>query len=182
MASTRERILAAAGTLFYRDGVRAVGVNTVVAESGVAKMTLYKHFRSKDELVAAWLRSRDEQWMAWLEREVRRTGGDPLLAVFDALESWFRQSDFRGCAFVNTQAELGATNPLAAEAIAAHKRALREYLAGLAATQGIRDAAGLARELLLLVEGAIVTASIDGDPRVARVARRAAERAVGAYR
>src|SRR5512146_2036779 len=99
----RERILATAAELFYREGVRAVGVGRIADEAQVAKMSLYYHFRSKDDLVVAWLERRDTAWMGWLEGAVESAGGG-VLAVFDALREWFEQPDFRGCAFVNTQA------------------------------------------------------------------------------
>ena len=175
----RQRVLYTAAELFYRDGVRAVGVDRIAAESGVAKMTLYYHFRSKDELVAAWLRRRDEEWMSWLEAAVRRRRGNRVLAVFAALREWFETPTFRGCAFINAYGELGRSNPAAAEIVASHKRTLTEYLASLARQEGaVPDADTLARELVLLVDGAIVTASIQGDPRAADDAREAAAKLI----
>ena len=174
----RQRVLDTAAELFYRDGVRAVGVDRIAAESGVAKMTLYYHFRSKDELVAAWLRRRDEEWMSWLEGSVERQRGNRVLAVFDALREWFETPTFRGCAFVNAYAELGWSNPAAAEIVASHKRTLTEYLAYLAREEGAAEPDALARELLLLVDGAIVTASIQGSARPADDAREAAAKVI----
>jgi len=176
----RQRVLDTAAELFYRDGVRAVGVDRIASESGVAKMTLYYHFRSKDELVAAWLRRRDEEWMRWLKGAVERQDGHRLLAVFDALGEWFETPTFRGCAFVNAYAELGWSNPAAAEIVASHKRTLTEYLAHLARQEGAAelDADALGRELLLLVDGAIVTASIQGSARPADDARKAAAKVI----
>jgi AcrR family transcriptional regulator len=174
----RERILDTAADLFYREGVRAVGVDRIAAEAGVAKMTLYYHFRSKDELVAAWLRRRDEEWMAWLEAAVERRGGNRLLGVFDALHEWFERSDFRGCAFINTHAELGWSNPAAGEVIESHKRRLSEFLERVAREEGAAEPEALSRELLLLVEGAIVTASIQRDPAAADRAREVAAKAI----
>ena len=124
-----QQILDTAAELFYREGVRSVGVDRIAAESGVAKMTLYYHFRSKDELVAAWLRRRDDEWMSWLASAVERRRGSRLLAVFEALREWFETPTFRGCAFVNAYGELGWSNPAAAEIVASHKRKLNEYLA-----------------------------------------------------
>jgi AcrR family transcriptional regulator len=170
----RARILDTAAELFYRDGIRSVGVDRIAAESGVAKMTLYYHFRSKDDLVAAWLRRRDEEWMRWLEAAVERRNGNSLLGVFEALREWFETPDFRGCAFINAHAELGWSSPAATEIVASHKRSLAEYLARLARAEGVADPDALARKLLLLADGAIVTASIQRDPRVADDAREAA--------
>lgn len=177
----RGRILDTAATLFYREGVRSVGVDRIAAESGVAKMTLYYHFRSKDELVAAWLRRRDEEWMGWLEGAVDCRDGNRLLAVFDALREWFETPAFRGCAFINAHAELGASNPAAAQIVASHKRSLAGYLARLARQEGVAQPDALASELLLLVDGAIVTASIQGDARPADDASRAAAKVIEGY-
>ena len=177
------RILDTAAELFYREGVRSVGVDRIAAESGVAKMTLYHHFRSKDKLVAAWLRCRDDEWMSWLASAVERRRGSRLLSVFEALREWFETPTFRGCAFVNAYGELGSSNPAAAEIVASHERKLNEYLADLARQDGAAepDADTLARELLLLVDGAIVTASIRGDARVAEDARGAAAKVIAGY-
>jgi AcrR family transcriptional regulator len=181
-SDSRERILDTAAELFYRDGVRGVGVDRIAAESGLAKMTLYYHFKSKDELVVAWLRRRDEEWMSWLESAVERRGGPPLLAVFDALHEWFEKPEFRGCAFINAHAELGWSSPAAAEIVASHKRALTEYLARLARSEEAAEPDALARVLLLLVDGAIVTASIQRDARVADDARDAAVKVIAGFR
>ena len=176
-----QQILDTAAELFYREGVRSVGVDRIAAESGVAKMTLYYHFRSKDELVAAWLRRRDDEWMSWLASAVERRRGSRLLAVFEALREWFETPTFRGCAFVNAYGELGSSNPAAAEIVASHKRKLNEYLADLARQEGVTESDALARELLLLVDGAIVTASIQGDARAADDARGAAAKVIAGY-
>ena len=177
----RGRILDTAAELFYRESVRGVGVDRIAAESGVAKMTLYYHFRSKDELVAAWLRRRDEEWMSWLEDAVDRRDGNRLLAVFEALREWFETPAFRGCAFINAHAELGRSNAAAAEIVASHKRSLAEYLAHLARQERVAQPDALARELLLLVDGAIVTASIQRDARAADDAHRAAAKVIAGY-
>ena len=176
----RERILNTAGELFNQEGVRGVGVDRIAAESGVAKMSLYYHFHSKDELVAAWLLRRDEEWMSWLEGAVECRDGNRLLAVFDALREWFDTPTFRGCAFINAHAELGSGHA-AAEIVTSHKRSLTEYLATLAHEQGAAEPDALARELVLLVDGAIVTASVHGDSRVADDARSAAVKVLASH-
>ncbi len=102
-ASARERIDRTAYELFSRHGIRAVGVDTISARSGVAKMTLYRHYPSKDDLALTFLRRREELWTrGWLQREVERRAqkpGERLLAVFDVFDKWFRRSDFEGCSF-----------------------------------------------------------------------------------
>src|SRR4051794_31831389 len=108
-ADARERILAAAYELFSRRGIRAVGIDAIITESGVARMTLYRHFASKDELVLAFLQRREELWTRrWLQGEVERRSADPaqrLLAIFDVFDTWFRRPDFEGCAFINVMLE-----------------------------------------------------------------------------
>src|SRR5258707_11000526 len=109
IATPRERIEPPAYELFSRHGVRAVGVDTLSARAGVAKMTLYKHYPSKDELALAFLRRREELWSrAWLQGEVERsdgTAGDKLLAIFDVFDKWFRRQDFEACAFAKVLLE-----------------------------------------------------------------------------
>src|ERR1700755_1050606 len=103
--SARERILAPAYELISRSGTHAVGVDAIVAESGVAKMSLYRNFGSKDELILAFLRRREELWTRdWLQAEVLARAADPearLLAIFDVFGEWFARPDYEGCAFVN---------------------------------------------------------------------------------
>ena len=108
--AARERILETAYDLFSRSGTRAVGVDTIIAESGVAKMTLYRNFTSKDELILEFLRQRDERWTrAWLQAEVAERAEQPgarMLAIFDVFGEWFARDDFEGCAFINVMLEL----------------------------------------------------------------------------
>ena len=182
--ATRERILDAVSPLLYREGMRGVGVDALVAATGLGKATVYRHFGSKDLLVEAFLRRRDLAWRRWLAEAVdERTGGGeaPILAVFGALGEWFASADFRGCAFINTAAEIALPGHPALEAVREHKRLLREYLRSLADAQGARDPDALADDVLLLVEGAIVTAQIEGSPAAAERARRAAAILVGSH-
>ncbi len=182
MSSTRlldsavtTRLLDAAERLFYAHGVQSVGVDAVVSEAGVATKTLYVHFGSKDGLVEAYLRRRDQRWNDWLRAAVEAADHGParVFAVFDALGEWFAAPGFNGCAFINVAGEL--TDSRAARAVARdHKRTLRALLAGVAAQAGVADPAVLAERLMLLVEGAIVTAHVEGDLDAARRARSAA--------
>ncbi|MGT2433728.1 TetR/AcrR family transcriptional regulator [Cupriavidus basilensis] len=107
--SARERILDTAARLFYQDGLRATGIDKIIAESGVAKMSLYRHFASKNELISAFLDRRHDNWMAWFEQDVEaRFAATPGLEVIaDALADWFTDGEFRGCAFINAVAEAG---------------------------------------------------------------------------
>ncbi|MHA6795045.1 TetR/AcrR family transcriptional regulator [Pseudonocardia bannensis] len=170
------RLLDAAERLFYARGVQAVGIDAVVAEAGVATKTLYTHFGSKDGLVEAYLRRRDQRWLDWLRGAVAAVEPGParVSAVFDALGEWFAEPGYNGCAFINVAGEL-APSPAARAAARDHKLALRALLAEVAAEAGVSDPPVLAERLMLLVEGAIVTAHVEGDARAARRARSAAE-------
>lgn len=178
----RERILDAASTAFYRRGIGAVGVDAVVAEAGVAKATLYHHFRSKDELVVAFLRRRDERWRDWLRAAVERlapdAGGRPL-AVFDALGEWFASDDFRGCAFINAAAE-SQPGTAVHDRTVAHKAAVLEWVHDLAEAAGARDPRALARSLTLLLDGGLASGSLDASPEAPEVAKASAGALVAA--
>ena len=179
--SARERILDAASAAFYARGIAAVDVDAIVEEAGVAKATLYRHFRTKDDLVVAFLRRRDERWRAWLRDAVDRLADGPAdrpLRVFDALGEWFASAEFRGCAFINAAAEIADPAHPARGAVEDHSRALRAYLHDLLDQAGSPDPDGDAGALLLLVEGAIISAVIEGDPSPAARARRAAGRVI----
>ena len=167
------RILDTASTLFYERGIRAVGVDTIADAAHVTKATLYKQFGSKDQLVTEYLRARDERWQEALE-ELSARHADPqarLLAVFDAYGAWLVDDAFRGCAFINAAAELPDVDHPARTMIGEHKMALLEQLARLAADAGYDRPKPLAEELLLLLDGAAVTASVQRSTRPLEVAR-----------
>lgn len=158
-----ERILRAASELFYEEGIRAVGVDTVVERAEVAKMSLYKNFGSKDELVAAYLRARDERWRAWFEDAVERRTGSPkdrLLAVFDAYGEWMERESPRGCAFINAFAEIADPAHPAREVAWEQKRWMLWYLAKLAFDAGAEVPEELAERLFVLLEGATVAGAM----------------------
>ncbi|OEJ23760.1 TetR family transcriptional regulator [Streptomyces agglomeratus] len=173
-AAQETRILDAAEALFYGRGLQAVGMAEVRDASGASLKRLYQLFPSKDHLVEAYLRRRDVRWRASLARhaEAHPLGEQRILAVFDWLRTWFREPGFRGCAFVNSFGELGATSDAVAAAARDHVDALKGYLAGLVSEAG--HSARLADPLLLLVEGAITTAAVSGDSGAADHARSAA--------
>jgi len=159
----RERILAAASRLFYAQGFHSTGIDLIIAEAGVAKMSLYQHFRSKDELIAAFLARRDDFWCGWLQTRVEALGNTPrarLLAVFDALSEWFSSADFRGCAFINAAAEFTDAKHGARLISQRHKERVHAYLKTLAEAAKMSRPAELAAQFALLVEGAIVTAQV----------------------
>jgi len=174
-SEARERILDTADRLFYEHGVRAVGIDRVIAEAEIAKATLYAHFRSKDDLILAVLQHREEAVLEFfrtaMERHDKKT---PLRAFFAALKEWFESPGFRGCAFQNAAIELADPKHPGAEFVRGHKRRFFELLKGIVEETVGRSATKLAPAVGLLVEGAIVTAVIQGTPDAADVARDAA--------
>lgn len=177
--SARERILDAASASFYREGIRAVGVDSVIADAGVAKATLYRHFPSKDALVLAFLERRDARWRAWFVEAVERVAPDPRdrpLAVFNALGEWFASDEFRGCAFLNAAAEIADPSHPARGAVRLHEERLAAHLRAICDGAGLPDPAAAAADLFLLVEGAIVCALVEGAAEPAVRARAAAAR------
>jgi AcrR family transcriptional regulator len=164
----RERILLAAHDLFYRDGIRATGIDRVIAEAGVTKVTFYRHYPAKNDLVRAFLDYRHGRWMAWFVDALARHGGregDGLQALAPALAEWFGQEGYRGCAFINTVVEIGGALPDAVDISRRHKQDMTEAIAGLLppGPQRMRQAQAVA----LAVDGAIVRAQFDGTADVA---------------
>jgi AcrR family transcriptional regulator len=154
----RQRLLAAAGELFYSEGVRAIGLDRLLEESGVGRASFYRHFAGKDELVAAMLDEYDSEYRTWLRTRVAELGNEPL-AVFDAVAERAERTHFRGCAFLNTMAEIAdPADPIHTRA-AKHKAAVSDYLAELLTAAGIEVADRLAPRWMLLLDGAVVTAS-----------------------
>ncbi|PVE93974.1 TetR/AcrR family transcriptional regulator [Microbacterium sp. TPD7012] len=174
--TVREQILAAADELYYRKGYAAVGMDELRAAAGVSLRRLYGLFPAKNDIVAAVLARKHEQWESGLTAAVTDAGDEPrarLLAVYGYLEDWFCADDFRGCAFINAFGELGGTNPEVAEIVRSHKAEFQQYMAGLVAGTGASPL--LAAQLSILAEGAQSTAAISADPQVAVQARSAAE-------
>lgn len=153
----RDRILAAAADLFYREGIRAVGIEAVIEKAGVAKMSLYRSFPSKDDLVAAFLADRNRRYWLWWDDVTAASAGNPraqLRDLFNALAKRISSPDYRGCAFVNTAIEFpDPTHPGHAVALA-NKRELRHRLCGLTSGLGLASPQHLADQLMLLIEGA----------------------------
>ncbi len=152
--------------LFCRHGIRAVGVDTIIEQSGVAKMTLYRHFGSKDELVLAVLDRREELWTReWLQAEVMRRASDPaerLLAIFDVFDGWFRRRSFEGCLFINALIEIDDRKHPIHRASRAQLVRIRTFIEGLARDAGVADPVGFARQWHILMKGSIVAAG-EGD-------------------
>ena len=177
-ASRRDILVETALDLFYRDGFHATGIDRVLAEAGVAKMTLYKHFRSKDELIVAALRLHDRRFREWFVVAVESRAKKPrkrLLAIFSVLAEWMNGDSFQGCAFAKAAAEYGdPANPIHRAGVE-HKRYMLYFIVEQARAAGARNPRKLANGLMLLVEGAIATAQVTGDRDAADHARKAAK-------
>src|SRR5260370_3700464 len=155
LATARERIDQTAYELFSRHGIRAVGIDAVIAHSNVAKKTLYRHYHSKNDLVLAFLRRREELWTrTWLEREIERQGAvasEKLLAIFDTFEKWFRRADYEGCSFLRVLFEHGERGDPLRDATLSHIDMIRSFVRQLAEDANVRDADGLARQWQLFM-------------------------------
>jgi AcrR family transcriptional regulator len=169
-----DRISRAAYELFSRHGVRDVGVDAVIARAGTAKMTLYRNFPSKDDLILDFLRRREQLWtVGWLQFESARRGERPqdrLLAIFDLFSEWFGRADFEGCAFLTTMMEVGdREHPVRRASVEALGR-IRGYLQELAVAAGVGDPETFARQWHVLMKGSIMAAH-EGDVGAADAAR-----------
>ena len=185
--SRREELVESAMRVFYRHGFHASGLESILEEGGISRMTLYNHFKSKDELIVAALRRRDEIFRNRMMKFVDSKAKAPLerlLAVFDFHEQWFTGKDFCGCMFINASAEFADPQCAVRRVAAEHKRSIARYLADLCRQCGLSGPELIADQLNLLHEGAIVTAQVVGqvhdsgaDPgAAARLAREMAQR------
>jgi len=166
----KERILQTADRLFYLQGIRAIGVDTIAAEIGISKRTLYNHFPSKDALIAAYLDRRFVQ-----ARPSDKPPVEQILSTFDSLERRFSAKDFRGCPFVNAVAELGPKDRAVKKIAIAFKESRRQWFRARLDEIGVADADALATQLQLLVDGSIALDLVRDDPAMARAAREAAK-------
>lgn len=162
--AARDRILQTAHDLFYRDGVRATGIDKVIAEAGVTKVTFYRHFPSKDDLVLAYLGYRHQRWIDWFIDALKRHGsrGKPLGAtVVATMGEWFASEDFRGCAFINSVVELGGALPEVNQITQRHKQAMVDAL--VARLPATRHAKTDALAIAVAIDGAMVRAQYNED-------------------
>ncbi|NUP52292.1 MAG: TetR/AcrR family transcriptional regulator [Catenulispora sp.] len=173
-SATRARILETATALFYERGVHAVGVNEIAAAAGASKLSLYRYFPSKAELVRAMLTEHSDRIHAWLARRTAAARGpERVLAVFDVLTEWFAQPGYHGCAIVNGVTDTRADPEVAAIA-RTHLHRYLDLLEELLADADVADPAALARQLLVLIEGASVVVTIEGTIDAGADARKAA--------
>jgi len=185
MASKRrDHLVQTALDLFQRDGFHATGIDKILAESGVAKMTLYNHFRSKEELILACVRRTDEAWRNAVMKKIENSSKDPrgrLLAVFDAVEDMIEDDRFCGCFFVRAANEFREPEDPIRAAAAENKRLFTNYMARIAKDAGAAKPEDLAKSLLMLLDGAIAYAHVSGDAKTPTLARQNAELLIGQY-
>ncbi|HEX4060883.1 MAG TPA: TetR/AcrR family transcriptional regulator [Streptosporangiaceae bacterium] len=176
--SGRERVSRAAYELFSKEGVQAVGVDAVIARAGTAKMTLYRNFPSKNDLILDFLRRREQLWTReWLQAESQRRGDTPrdqLLAIFDVFSEWFRRPDFEGCSFLTTMVEFNDRDHPVHQAAVSHLANIRSYIEDLARAAGISDPSSFACKWHILMKGSIMAAH-EGDTAAASRAREIGE-------
>jgi AcrR family transcriptional regulator len=159
----RERILLTAHDLFYRQGIRSTGIDTVIARAGVTKVTFYRHFNSKNDLIVAYLEYRHERWMRWFTAALQRRGGT-LQALVPTMAEWFRSPEYRGCAFINGVSEIAPALPQVTEITRRHKAEMQQAIAAL--LPDVRRRQTVARSLALVIDGSIVRAQFCSDPEV----------------
>jgi AcrR family transcriptional regulator len=176
--SVDQRILESACNLFYREGLHAVGIDRVLAEADAAKASLYAHYSSKDELVAAYLDRKAAEWQALVRERVPGTADAraDLLRLFDLLQRWAESPGFRGCPFLNAASELPDAAHPARNAIRRHREWLRALVRERVAAAGVVEVETVSRAILLLYDGAIASALVDGDSRAVSGARWSVER------
>lgn len=171
----------AANRLFYERGIQSVGVDQIAAEADVSKASLYSHFRTKDDLVVNYLRDRSRQWQEHVAETLPTRSDDPrerVLAVFDLLGEWFAAPGYRGCPFVNAEAEFGAEHATHTVTVE-HRAWVRQLFEGLLAESGVEDPGTTSPQLTLLYDGAMVSAQADPATPWAGHARRAAAAVMG---
>jgi AcrR family transcriptional regulator len=164
-SSTQTKLLDATEQLIYAGGIWATGIDLIVKTSGVARKSIYRYYPTKEALVAAALRRRDERWMQWFigETSDAATPTERLLSIFPALRRWFGSDDFRGCAFINAAGEIGdADSPILA-ICRNHKQRLLDYVRQLVEACGTDNPGKIARQILVLIDGAIAVALVTGD-------------------
>lgn len=172
--AARRSVIASALRLFARQGITATSIDDIVAEAGIARMTIYNHFQSKERLVLEALEHEGAEWRRWFFAELAASTGSPkqrLVSVFDIVRRWFERDDYFGCSFMNALLEQRMQNDAVIAATRLHKQPLLDQLEALAAASGARDAAEVAYQINLLINGAIVNAVIERDVRAAGSAK-----------
>ncbi|MDV2996324.1 MAG: hypothetical protein N4J56_005978 [Chroococcidiopsis sp. SAG 2025] len=172
----RQHILATASELFYQKGIQHVGINEVIAASGVAKRTLYRWFPSKDLLIEEVMKYRANQWMQWFKTAVSERGNTPkeqLLATFDVLREWYASPNFRGCPFINAVLEIANASHKAHQVSIDLRESIRQVIMHLAVEAGVKNPDFFSQQYLLLIGGASLMATIERSPDGATFAQTA---------
>jgi len=175
-ASPRDRLMDAATRLFCKNGINATGIDAIVAEAVTAKPTLYKHFKSKNDLVEAVLEAEGKVWRGWFIAAIERaaTPREKLDSIFPALKKWFGEEGYTGCVFINAVGEHPKDETRLRDLTMRHKSFVLSHVAGLARAAGAKKPEFLAHQIGLLMDGAIVAAMVTRDPTVADAAGMAA--------
>ncbi len=160
----KEKLFQTAARLFYQHGYRAIGVDTIASESGIGKMTLYRHFPSKDDLIVAFLRQSDKEFWDYFEQSIKDapTARAKLLAFFEALQQYVVSPACYGCPFINVTSEYPEVEYVGHQVALEHKQSVRVRFTQLAKEAGARQPEALARSLLLLMDGAYMAARMYG--------------------
>ena len=180
-AHKRDHLIEVATELFNRCGYHASGIDRVIEEAGVAKTTLYRHFRTKEDLIMAVLQRIDAQHREGMRAAVDQLAHEPkqkILASFDVLEEWFRENSFYGCPFMSAASEYNVRTSPVFQVVVLHKRLMIAYFEELAHAAGLDDPARIGEEINLLHEGATAVAQVSGDPGTARKAKAMAARLI----
>lgn len=170
----KDKLIKTALRLFYRYGVNSIGVDRIIAESNVSKMTFFKHFPTKKDLILEFLKARDEQFVLWFNKTLEEKKKDKkknLNAAIEAIEVWFKSTDFRGCAFINTTAESGPDRNEEKTLCLGHKQHFAKILEELAMNDGYKNSKVISDQLVLAIDGATIRAQMDG-PQAGIVALR----------
>ncbi|NET33495.1 MAG: TetR/AcrR family transcriptional regulator [Cyanothece sp. SIO1E1] len=173
-STTRQQILETASELFYQRGIQHVGINEIIAASGVAKRTLYRWFASKDQLIEAVMTHRAAEWLHWFEAAVETQGHTPrekLLATFDVLREWYASPNFRGCPFINAVLEIADASHEAHHVSVNLRESIRQIIMHLATEAGMQDVESFSQQYLLLIGGASLMATIEQAPNGANFAQ-----------
>ncbi len=164
-SNPRQKILETASELFYQKGIQNVGINEIIATSGVAKKTLYRYFVSKEELIEEVMKHRAREWLAWFEGAVKESGNtakERLLATFDVLRDWYASPNFRGCPFINAVLEIADASHPAHSVSVGVRESIRLQVKQLAEQAGVKDSELFSQQYLLLIGGASLMATIEG--------------------
>jgi AcrR family transcriptional regulator len=167
--AVQDKILQTAEQLIYSNGIHAMGMDLLVRTSGVARKSIYRYYATKDEVAVQALSVRDERWMHWFRSETDQavTPEARILKMFSVLKSWFESEGFRGCAFINTAGEIGDPADPIRQLAKAHKQKLLDYALELCEQLNAEHPETLAKQLLILIDGAITLALIMGDHNAA---------------